>query len=473
MSNKPFNFEYSYLSLPDTFYSLVKPMPAGKPELVKLNTALCAELNISLSNPNDILSALFNGENTSAFAQAYAGHQFGHFTRLGDGRAIILGEHISHHNKRFDIQLKGSGKTPYSRGGDGKATLKSMLREYVISEAMHYLKIPTSRSLAVIKTGEPVYRETTQEGAVLARMMKSHIRIGTFEYARYFGTPDDVKALLKYSVNRIHPEIEQMENHALGLLHKVMAEQIELLANWMRVGFIHGVMNTDNVSISGETFDYGPCAFLNAYHPDTVYSSIDLGRRYAFGNQAGIMKWNIARFAEALLPAIHPSADTAIELAQEVIDKFDSLWSATYYETMLNKIGVEDGSPALFPLVDELLELMTQLKSDYTNTFWALSQSEDSSLNRPEFLPWLEKWRSFLKNPSHAKALMRETNPVYIPRNHLVEKALDDAVKGNFRRFDELMGILATPYTFKANKEEYGRPPDTGFDIGYRTFCGT
>jgi uncharacterized protein YdiU (UPF0061 family) len=299
-----FNFDYSYLSLPDNFYNIVKPGLFNKAQLFIINKELCADLNVSITNPDDFIALLFKEQSqiiTKSFAQAYAGHQFGHFTKLGDGRALIIGEHINKKNRRFDIQLKGSGKTIYSRGGDGQATLRAMLREYLISEAVHYLNIPSSRSLAVINTKEPVFRETLNQGAILVRTMKSHIRIGTFEYAAHFCSPGDLKALTKYTIKRLYPDIEHDQNPALSLLIRVMTNQIKSVAAWMGVGFIHGVMNTDNTSISGETFDYGPCAFMNVYNPDTVFSSIDKYGRYAFKNQGPIIKWNIARFAEYIL----------------------------------------------------------------------------------------------------------------------------------------------------------------------------
>jgi serine/tyrosine/threonine adenylyltransferase len=481
-TNNPFNFDYSYLSLPDKFYSLVKPGSFPSPEIFLLNDSLCNELGVSTNNPeefNALLSADEPGRNTKTFAQAYAGHQFGHFTMLGDGRAIIIGEHLTENNNRFDIQLKGSGRTRYSRGGDGKATLKAMLREYLISEAMHNLNIPTSRSLAVIKTGEPVFRETMNEGAVLLRVMKSHIRVGTFEYAAHFGSIDDLKALTTYTIKRLYPEIEHDENPVISLLNKVIAQQTELIANWMRVGFIHGVMNTDNTSISGETFDYGPCAFMNAYHPDTVFSSIDSNGRYSYGNQPKIIKWNIARFAEALLPIIHPDKEKSLELAQNAIDGFDEIWKKKYYGTMLNKIGFEIDKPELYSLVDELFDLMKNLKMDYTNTFRALSEDEhieNIPISSPEFKPWIEKWNNAVADSGgmhQAKQLMKKHNPLFIPRNHLVEQALDEAVNGNLNLFEKLLAIVKQPYQDHDNSEEFMKPSEADFERSYQTFCGT
>ena len=481
--NNIFNFEYSYLTLPSKFYTVLSPASFHRLELVLHNHELSKELDVPVSTPEELVSALFENkadDQVKSFSQAYAGHQFGHFTRLGDGRAVVIGEHVTDEQKRFDIQLKGGGRTPYSRGGDGKATLKSMLREYLMSEAIHHLKIPGSRSLALLKTGEPVYRETEQQGAVLARVMKSHIRVGTFEFAAYFGTPEDLKALTKYTIQRLYPELEQEENQALALLKKVMTVQMELVANWMRVGFIHGVMNTDNVSIGGETFDYGPCAFMNSYDPKQVYSSIDTNGRYAYGNQPMIIKWNLIKFAESLLPVIHEDKETSIKLAQAAVDEFDEQWKHVYYKTMLDKLGIEDKTPELFGLVDELLELMKALRLDYTNTFLALSgdvEIEDNPLEKQELSSWLKKWKDAVEQHSNsfqrAKGLMRENNPVVIPRNHLVEKALDQAVEGDFSLFEQLQTVLATPYRFDENHTAFMKQPDSSFEMTYQTFCGT
>jgi serine/tyrosine/threonine adenylyltransferase len=481
-TNNPFNFDYSYLALPDKFYSLVKPGSFPSPEIFLLNDRLCDELNVPTQTPEDFIDLLVGKEpnNTSkSFAQAYAGHQFGHFTMLGDGRAIIVGEHLTKNDNRFDIQLKGSGRTRYSRGGDGKATLKAMLREYLISEAMHYLHIPSSRSLAVIKSGEPVFRETRQEGAVLVRVMNSHLRVGTFQFAAHFGSIEDLKALTTYTIQRLYPDIEHEENPVISLLNKVMINQTELVANWMRVGFIHGVMNTDNTAISGETFDYGPCAFMNAYHPDTVFSSIDSYGRYAFDNQPRIIKWNIARFAETLMPIIHPDKEKSLQLAQDVMDRFDEVWIEKYYGTMLNKLGFESNKSELHPLVDELLKLMEKLKMDYTNTFWALSQEislKDSAINSSEFKPWLDKWNHLIENTNgtqRAKLLMKKHNPSYITRNHLVEQALNEAVSGNMSLYKKLLTVMSQPYQYQNNMDEFMKPSEMEFESRYQTFCGT
>ncbi len=478
-----FNFDNSFLSLPEKFYSRVHPSPVAKPEMVLLNKELLKVLTIHSKNSKEYIAELSGNKTTQTstpFSQAYAGHQFGHFTMLGDGRTVILGEHITADNKRFDVQLKGCGQTPYSRRGDGRATLKAMLREYFISEAMHYLNIPTSRSLAVVKTGEPVYRETANEGAVLTRIMKSHIRIGTFEFARYFGTTDDLRELVHYTLKRLYPEVEHGEIPALSLLEKVMRIQIDLVAQWMRVGFIHGVMNTDNTSISGETFDYGPCAFMNTYNPQTVFSSIDNNGRYAFDNQPGIIKWNISRLAEALLPLIHKDTETAIKLAQKTIDAFDILWNEKYYQTMLNKLGIQNVNYKDNTLVDELLELMKTSKLDYTNTFSALSLEidfENNPIHDPALKNWLEKWKGRISENNNgfrkAKSIMKENNPVFIPRNHLTEEALNKAAAGNFSLFDTLLDVLKTPYRYNESSHSYLLPPKQEFDKNYQTFCGT
>jgi len=481
-TNNLFNFDNSYLSLPAMFYSIVKPASFPHAALLLLNEKLCDELNVATKNPDEFIDVLFCDKSTipaPSFAQAYAGHQFGHFTTLGDGRAIIIGEHITKSSNRYDIQLKGSGRTPYSRSGDGKATVRSMLREYLISEAMHHLKIPSSRSLAVIKTGEPVVRETMHEGSALVRVMKSHIRVGTFEYAAHFGSTSDVKALTAYTIQRLYPEIEHDENPVLSLLNKVMVQQIELVVNWMRVGFIHGVMNTDNTSVSGESFDYGPCAFINTYHPDTVFSSIDHYGRYAFNNQPHIIKWNISKLAEALLPLLHENSKVSLELAQTAIDTFDTMWHENYYATMLKKIGIERNTPDLYPLVEELLHLMKELKMDYTNTFLALSRDlrfDDGPFSMTAFKPWLEKWNEVIDSSNgmeRAQQVMNTHNPIYIPRNQIVEQALDEAANGNLHLFERLLGVLSQPYHYQNNSDEFMKPSSPDFEMKYQTFCGT
>ena len=390
--NKMFNFDYSYLSLPNTFYSNTAINIFPKPEVLIINKKLCNKLNLDVNIKDDLTNLLLKKDKyDNSFSQAYAGHQFGHFTKLGDGRAIVIGEHVSRDNQRYDFQLKGSGTTRYSRNGDGKATLKSMLREYLFSEAMYYLNIPSSRSLALIKTGEYIYRQNKQQGGILARVMKSHIRVGTFEYASYFCSKKELNLLTSYTVNRLQNGFHEYKNPPLNLLNKVMRTQIDLVVNWMRVGFIHGVMNTDNTSITGETFDYGPCAFINTYNPATTYSSIDQNQRYAFGNQPKIIKWNILRFAESLLPIIHHDKEISLKLAQSIIDQFDELWETKYYGMMLKKIGIKENNKTLYPLIKELLFFMKKNNKDYNNMFYSLSKyhlSTNEEMNHSEFIKW-------------------------------------------------------------------------------------
>ena len=475
-----FNFDYSYLSLPKKFYSLTKPEVNSDSKIFLLNDQISDEFKLKIKNSEELINLLFSNKNyRKSYAQAYAGYQFGHFTKLGDGRAIMIGEHITKQNKRFDIQLKGGGITQYSRNGDGKASLGSMLREYLISEAMHYLNIPSSRSLALIKTGETIYRRSKEEGSILVRVMKSHIRVGTFEYASYFGSSEDLKKITSYSINRLYPEIKKNDNPSLALLDLVMQKQIDLVVDWMRVGFIHGVMNTDNTSISGESFDYGPCSFMNNYDPNTVYSSIDHNGRYAFGNQPKIIKWNILRFAEALLPVIHQNEKKSIQLAQSVIDTFDEYWKKTYYSMMLKKIGFKNHDIALYPLIDELLNLMKKLKMDYNNTFYFLSQdnfeTNQISMNN-EFIEWQKKWNKSIKKTNslnEAKQLMKKYNPVFIPRNHLVDEAIKKAVIGDMSSFNKLLEILKKPYKNIYGLEEFMQPPSPNFEKCFQTYCGT
>jgi serine/tyrosine/threonine adenylyltransferase len=481
-SNTVFNFDHSYASLPATFFSRVDPAVIPKPDMVIFNDDLKKELQLEAED-DELLTQILAGNhipgNSIPLAQAYAGHQFGHFTMLGDGRAILLGEHITHGNSRFDIQLKGSGQTPYSRRGDGKATLRSMLREYLFSEAIHYLGIPTSRSLAVVATGEAVYREVANKGAVLTRVMKSHIRVGTFEYARYFGTKEDLSALKNYTIHRHFPDLTGSENSAMQLLDRVMRLQIELVVQWMRVGFIHGVLNTDNTSVIGETFDYGPCAFMNSYHPDTVYSSIDHAGRYAFGNQPEIIKWNLAKLAEALLPLIHADEKIAVDLATEKINQFDDLFSDAWYTMMFRKIGIERETNGDRALVDELLNTMQTSKLDYTNTFLSLHLKEpvpgnpriDSDLGK-----WLIRWRERIGRSDGGEAsamlLMKKSNPVFVPRNIHVEEALELADKSDLSLFNKLLDTLRQPYKFQDGVKEF-LTYDESYDRQYQTFCGT
>ena len=477
--SKMFNFDYSYLTLPPNFFSLTKPDSFQQHEVFVNNQILFRDLQFS-TDQEQWTKLLFEKQyHTKSYAQAYAGHQFGHFTKLGDGRAIIIGEHLSNNNQRFDIQLKGAGRTIYSRGGDGKATLYAMLREYLISEAMHYLNVSTSRSLSVIQSGEFIQRKKIEKGGILVRMMKSHLRVGTFEYAAYLGSKEDLQALTTYTIRRLYPDLLKDKIPALSLLKKVMNVQIDLVINWMRVGFIHGVMNTDNTSISGETFDYGPCAFINTYHPNTCYSSIDHNKRYAFGNQPYIIRWNILRFAETLLPIIHKNKKQSLVLVQQVIDQFDDIWQQRYYEMMCKKIGIETSNSTHNKMVEDLLKCMQKYQLDYTNTFLNLSQknsNENIFSNNDEFLIWHENWKKYIEyqsNMDQAKKIMQTYNPIFIPRNHLVENALNNATEGNLDSFNRLLNVLSKPYDYQKKLDKYIEPCKENFEKNYKTYCGT
>lgn len=479
------NFDNSYSRLPEAFYKSTNPIPVKSPQLVILNGSLAKSLglNIQALQSEDGI-AVFAGnkipEGASPLAQAYAGHQFGHFTMLGDGRAVLLGEQITTENERMDIQLKGPGRTPFSRGGDGRAALGPMLREYIISEAMHALGIPTTRSLAVVTTGEPVYRETVLPGAILTRVAASHIRVGTFQYAARFGTVEDLKALADYTINRHYPEIEDDDNKYLSFLKEVINRQATLIAKWQLVGFIHGVMNTDNMAISGETIDYGPCAFMDEYSPATVFSSIDREGRYAYGNQPYIAVWNLARFAESLLSLLHENQDEAVKLAEETLSGYGALFEGAWLTGMRAKLGMFHEEEQDEALVKELLQLMEKHRADYTNTFRALTfgtQKDSALFEGPEFTQWHEKWQARLDRQQESKEvsheLMRKSNPSVIPRNHRVEEALEAAVEqGDFSVLDKLLQMISNPYANSPEQEEYCTLPEPS-GRPYQTFCGT
>lgn len=476
-----FNFKTSYLELPPKFYSKVELHPSPNPDFVYLNHEVKQELEISSIDNSELLQILSSQkleQNSKPIAQSYAGHQFGHFTMLGDGRAALLGEHILTNKEIVDIALKGSGPTPYSRRGDGKSTLKSALKEYVMSEALFYLGIPSSRSLAVIKTGETVYREKANQGAILARVMNSHIRVGTFEFARYFGDTNDVKALMDYTINRHFPSLQLEEIPAIALLKKVMDIQIDLVLNWMRVGFIHGVMNTDNVSIAGETFDYGPCAFMGEYHPETAFSSIDVQKRYSFENQSSILKWNLARFAETLLHLINLDEEKAVEKAMQVLNEFDEIFNQRWYEMYFFKLGIEIPQQSDLELVNEFLELMKIHLKDYTHSFTflrlpSLYENSEFSLGI-EFESWIEKWKKRIKSyEGRALSIMEKHNPVFIPRNFFVEEALNLAEEDDFSKLDLLLDNLKYPYTYKEEMKNSLFTPEFFDESTFQTFCGT
>ena len=476
------HFDNTYSKLSDTFKEKVKPTPVHSPELVVLNDRLAKDLTLDFSKvEKKDLSQIFSGntlpEGSSTLAQAYAGHQFGHFTMLGDGRAVLLGEHLVNNTNRFDVQFKGSGRTSFSRSGDGRAVLGPMLREYIISEAIHSLKIPTTRSLAVVKTGEKIVRENLLPGAILTRVASSHIRVGTFQYIAAKQNINDLNTLVDYTINRHYPEIKSSKNKALDLLNLVMERQCKLVVNWMRVGFIHGVMNTDNMAISGETIDYGPCAFMDNYNPKTVFSSIDKFGRYSFSNQPPITKWNLSRFAECLIPLIDNNEDKAIQLATEAIDNFQNIYEEKWLNMMRDKLGLFGKTKDDKKLIDDLLTWMEKNKADYTNTFCYLmniSIGNSSLYDDKEFINWSNNWKNriFINNISKDKSieLMKKTNPIIIPRNHKVEEALKAANENDLEVMNRLLSNLDNPYSEQKDIEDYQLP---SINEDYQTFCGT
>ena len=478
------NLDNSYARLPQAFFSSLNPTPVRSPNLVLLNHPLAASLglNVQVLQSQAGVAALAGNripDGALPLAQAYAGHQFGQFTMLGDGRALLLGEQITPQGERFDIQLKGSGRTPYSRRGDGRAALGPMLREYIISEAMHALGIATTRSLAVVTTGEPVLRETAQPGAILTRVAASHLRVGTFQYVSNWGTLEELRVLADYTLKRHFPNIETDGNRYLALLREVVRRQAALIAKWQLVGFIHGVMNTDNMTISGETIDYGPCAFMDTFDPATVFSSIDLQGRYAYGNQPQIAGWNLARFAETLLPLLHAEQEQAVKLAQDAIADFAELYHRNWLAGMRAKLGIANQEAQDTALITELLRVMQQYRADYTNTFLALTfaKPEDTVLfGTAEFAQWYELWQARLGRQQESKAaadqLMRSHNPAVIPRNHRVEAVLAAAVQGDYSPMHRFLDVLASPYAHSPEQAAYSKPPEPS-TLPYQTFCGT
>lgn len=479
-----FNFDNSYINLPKEFYSHVNLKPVKSPKLVILNNNLASSLGLSLEflkSPKgiSILSGNTKADDGAYISQAYAGHQFGHFTMLGDGRALLIGEQITPSNQRFDLQLKGSGRTPFSRGGDGRAVLGPMLREYIISEAMHGLKIPTTRSLSVISTGEDVYREKIKQGAILTRVASSHIRFGTFEFASYFLDKDKLKQLADYTIKRHFPFISDEQNKYVSLLEEVIKLQASLVAKWQCVGFIHGVLNTDNMSICGETIDYGPCAFMDTYDPKTVFSSIDTEGRYSYQNQVAMVSWNLCRFAETLLPLISDDEDKAIDIAQNCLAKFTDLAISNLILGMCSKIGIFEPDSNDESLLNGLLDMMKKYKEDYTNTFLALTFEDfpqSGMFVTDEFSVWYKKYQDRIKSQGKSKEevfnLMKNSNPAVIPRNHRVEEALAAAENGDFSVMNNLLKALANPFEHSDFQKEYSKPaPKSQCD--YKTYCGT
>jgi serine/tyrosine/threonine adenylyltransferase len=476
--------EHTYEALPQIFSVPAEPTTFRAPQLVAFNRPLatCLGLNPDVLD-GDEGAAIFSGnrlpDGGSPIAQAYAGHQFGHFTVLGDGRAILLGEQVTPSGARVDIQLKGAGKTRFSRRGDGRAALGPMLREYIVSEAMHALGIPTTRSLAVATTGETVYREGALQGAVLTRVAASHIRVGTMQWAAAHQDEQGVRALADYTLTRHYPEFADAPERYLALYHAILARQASLIARWQLVGFIHGVMNTDNMALSGETIDYGPCAFMNAYDPATVFSSIDEGGRYAYGNQPSIAQWNLARLAEAMLPLFDADTDRAVQMATEALNQFSELFGQHMLDGMRAKLGLftqEDGDGALG---DDFLTWMRRRPADFTNTFRSLTRGrllEESAEADPELAAWHGRWqgrRARQPQPAtESDALMQRHNPAVIPRNHNVEAALSAATRDHdYAVMHRLLDALARPYDYDRDLPDYTAPGPV--DHGYRTFCGT
>lgn len=477
--------EHSYAELPSIFYTRQEPQPVRAPRLVLLNDELAKELGLSaeqLRSPAGIglLSGCRTLPGSKPLAQAYAGHQFGYFTMLGDGRALLLGEQRAPDGKRVDIQLKGSGRTPYSRSGDGRAALGPMLREYVISEAMHSLGISTTRSLAVVATGQPIQRERELPGAVLTRVAASHLRVGTFQFAAAKGSLEELRALADYAIARHDPDLQGADQPYLAFLNRVISRQADLIASWQLVGFVHGVMNTDNMTISGETIDYGPCAFMDTYDPATVFSSIDSQGRYAYGNQPAIAAWNLARLAEALLPLLAEEQERAVTLAEQALAAFSDLHRQHWLAGMTRKLGLFQPVPEDEKLVSGLLRIMKTARADYTHTFrlLTLGDLEPGRLQIADtegYGDWLSRWQERLQrqpeSPEQARERMKRSNPAVIPRNHRVEEALEAAEQGELGPLHRLLAALRNPYAYSAEQEPYAELPPQ--DCAYRTYCGT
>ena len=487
MTNKnkiDWKFKNSYLQLPKDMQSKQLPEKVKNPKLVLINNNLSNELGINLSNLDpEYLALVFSGNQlptgSDTIAMAYAGHQFGHFTILGDGRAILIGEHINNKKQRYEIQFKGSGKTEFSRNGDGKAALGPMLREYIISEAMYHLNIPTTRSLAVVKTDEKVIRETELTRAILTRVASSHIRVGTFQYFAYKKDDESLKSLVNYSIDRHYAEIKNSENIYINLIDRLMDKQIDLVVNWMRVGFIHGVMNTDNMALSGETIDYGPCAFMDKYDPKTVFSSIDHFGRYAYYNQPSITKWNLARFAECLIPFLDTNKDEAIKIATNKINEFDKKYEKKWLKMMSDKIGLLDTEKEDEVLILDLLQWMHSNKADYTNTFYNLINEKIFSnqvYDNADFLTWKDRWKMRLSKYKNkmdkVDEKMKFSNPIIIPRNYKVEEALSAAESGDTSLVEILLKALEKPYENNSNLKDFQITEKLN-KSGYKTYCGT
>ena len=476
-------FDNSYAARLGGFYAAMQPAAVPEPKFLLFNAKLAKELGLdaeALQSPSGL--AMFAGNETppgaTPIAQAYAGHQFGGFSpQLGDGRAILLGEVIDTNGHRRDLQLKGSGRTPFSRSGDGKAAVGPVLREYIIGEAMHALGVPTTRALAAVQTGETVMRETPLRGAVLTRVASSHIRVGTFQFFAAHGETKMVKQLADYAIDRHFPDIAQADDPYLEFLKAVIDRQARLIAQWMNIGFVHGVMNTDNMTISGETIDYGPCAFMEAYDPETVFSFIDRHGRYAYGNQPGIAQWNLARLAETLLPLIDGDQDTAIARATGAVEGFSALFHDYRDSGLRTKLGLTSDEAGIDELRNDLFALLFENKVDFTQFFSTLADAtgQDEPLlryfiDREGIARWLARWRERIE--PDGSAIMRRTNPIYIPRNHLVEAALSAAETGDMDPVRQLLDAVASPFDVRPGLEAYAKPAPVDFGA-YTTYCGT
>ncbi|MEL6594432.1 MAG: YdiU family protein [Pseudomonadota bacterium] len=460
-----FPFENSYANLPERLYTKLAPTPVKTPKLIAYNTALAAELNIKGTPEAAVFAGNTVPEMADPLAQVYAGHQFGHWNpQLGDGRAILLGEVAGH-----DVQLKGSGPTPYSRMGDGRAWLGPVLREYVVSEFMNAAGVPTTRALAAVTTGETVLRETPLPGAILTRVAASHIRVGTFQYFASRTDAPALQALVDHCIARHYPDADGPQ----GLLDAVVQAQATLIAKWMSLGFIHGVMNTDNCAISGETIDYGPCAFMDAYHPETKFSSIDQFGRYAYNNQPDIAAWNLAQLATSLLQLM-PDRDAAIESFTESVNSFIPAFQKAYGAIFMSKIGISEVQQGDMALVTDLLDRMAANQADFTNTFRGLSEggARDQFVDPTAFDGWAEGWTTRIASEPASQAVMRAANPAIIPRNHRIEEMIQAAVAGDYAPFERLNTALATPYTLDQTHHDLTTPP-TEQEIVHQTFCGT
>lgn len=467
-------FDNSYARLPGKFYARVTPMPVKEPRLIRFNTGLADELGLTPGTPDEQAQA-FSGnvipQHAEPLAQAYAGHQFGGFSpQLGDGRANLLGEVVDINGTRRDIQLKGSGPTPWSRMGDGRAGLGPVLREYVVSEAMHALGIPTTRALAATTTGEPVYRENgALPGAVLTRVAASHVRVGTFQYFAARRDTEALRTLYDYVTDRHYPEATSPNE----LLSAIVARQADLVARWMSVGFIHGVMNTDNTTISGETIDYGPCAFIDVFHPQTVFSSIDAHGRYAYDNQPNIIVWNLAQLATSLVPLM-PDTDAAVKDFTEIIHAMPAAIHRNWLACFGRKIGLAEATAEDEPLITDLLTLMANERADFTNSFRALTggKARDQFTNPAGFDAWADTWQRRLASEEDPESLMRATNPAFIPRNHRIEQMIQAAVDGDFGPFHRMVDVLAHPFDDQPDAADLTRPPEPS-EVVQQTFCGT